>query len=149
MRSDNPVKISRTLKTQYCKIRLESEELSKELQREPTLGELEKRTGYSKEDIIMALEASETPASIDEPLDSDGEFTVADTLFEKETLQPTDKIALSEALCKLEGRDRRLVVLRYYMQKTQQQTADILSMTQVQVSRREKKILEQLRRYLS
>ena len=148
LRSDSPVKISRNLKAQYYQIRLCCEKLSKQLGREPTLGEIAADTGFSKEDIILALDASEIPASIDEPLDSDGEFTLADTLSTPEALSSTDKIALTQALSRLEGRDRQLIVLRYYMQKTQQQTADLLSMTQVQVSRREKKLLEQMKNFL-
>lgn len=144
LRSDSPVKTGRTLKERSVHIKYASERLSKTLMRDPTLSEISVDTGLSVEEISYAITAAETPVSLDSSPDG-SEFTLADTLSFEENLSVTDRIALRESLSTLGGDDRKLIVLRYFMEKTQQQTATILGMTQVQVSRREKKLLEQMR----
>lgn len=120
------------------------EQLSKRLGREPTVSELAAELAVSEESIIEALGAGTPPVSltseedsaqIDLPVDSPEELL-------------SDLISLKQMLRQLEERDRRLIELRYFGNKTQVQTAQELGMTQVQVSRREKKILLWLRSQL-
>lgn len=126
------------------KVARQREQLSKRLGREPTVSELAAELAVSEESIIEALGAGTPPVSltseedsaqIDLPVDSPEELL-------------SDLISLKQMLRQLEERDRRLIELRYFGNKTQVQTAQELGMTQVQVSRREKKILLWLRSQL-
>lgn len=143
-RDGGTVKVSRSLKELSMKVARQREQLSKRLGREPTVSELAAELAVSEESIIEALGAGTPPVSltseedsaqIDLPVDSPEELL-------------SDLISLKQMLCQLEERDRRLIELRYFGNKTQVQTAQELGMTQVQVSRREKKILLWLRSQL-
>ncbi|MBQ6809696.1 MAG: sigma-70 family RNA polymerase sigma factor [Clostridia bacterium] len=145
LRDDGPVKVGRKIKEQYSIIKKANETLTSKLNREPTLSEIEKETGIAKEEIIAALESARRPDSLDEPISSDGDIFLSDVLGDEGSLPDIDKMALKDSLQKLESHERKLISLRYFLSKTQQETADILGMTQVQVSRKEKKIIEKLR----
>ena len=143
-RDGGTVKVSRSLKELSMKVARQREQLSKRLGREPTVSELAAELAVSEESIIEALGAGTPPVSltseensaqIDLPVDSPEELL-------------SDLISLKQMLRQLEERDRRLIELRYFGNKTQVQTAQELGMTQVQVSRREKKILLWLRSQL-
>lgn len=143
-RDGGTVKVSRSLKELSMKVARQREQLSKRLGREPTVSELAAELAVSEESIIEALGAGTPPVSltseedsaqIDLPVDSPEELL-------------SDLISLKQMLRQLEERDRRLIELRYFGNKTQVQTAQELGMTQVQVSRREKKILLWLRTQL-
>ena len=136
-RDGGTVKVSRSLKELSMKVARQREQLSKRLGREPTVSELAAELAVSEESIIEALGAGTPPVSltseedsaqIDLPVDSPEELL-------------SDLISLKQMLRQLEERDRRLIELRYFGNKTLVQSAQELGMTQVQVSRREKKIL--------
>ena len=146
LRDDGAVKVSRSIKEKYFRIKKESARLSAALFREPTVSELCEATGFTSEDVIMALDSMTTPASLDGA--EDDEQPLADRVQTEERTSQIDKIAIKEALSRLNGNDRKLIALRYFSAKTQVETATILGMTQVQVSRREKKIIENLKRSL-
>lgn len=146
-RDDGPVKVSRSLKDLSVRAARERERLRAELDREPTLGELAKRMGLEPAEAAQALEAGLAPLSL--TLDDDGEETQADIPVESNEGALVDRLALKEAICSLPPRDRELIVLRYFQGKTQCETAQALQMSQVQVSRREKKLLFTLRGRLS
>ena len=128
----------------FYKIKKEAARLSGLLIREPTVSELCEATGFTYDDVIMALDSGIMPTSLDES--EEGEHPLSERVATNEKTSQIDMIALKEALSKLDGSDRKLIMLRYFSAKTQVETANILGMTQVQVSRREKKIIESLKR---
>lgn len=146
-REGGTVKVGRTLKELSMKVAREREAYMKREGREPTVGELAERLGISPEQAADALGASLPPVSLTRRGDEDeGEELDIPIPPPEETI--TDRLALRQALTELEPRDRMLITLRYLGRHTQQVTADRLGMTQVQVSRREKVILRELREKL-
>ena len=147
IRDDGTVKVSRSLKELGNKIRKAKDELSKKLGRIPTVNELSEYMEISSEDIIMAQEASRTPSSIHETVyENDGDpITLLDQIDDGNEGKWFDKIALKEAILELEERERLIVYLRYYKDQTQSEVAARLGISQVQVSRLEKKILQQMK----
>lgn len=142
-RDDGPIKISRTLKELSLKVSRVKENLNKSLCREPTISEIAAILNIEPAEAAEALEASYAPMSL--TLEGDGDDIQADIPVECVEESLVDKLALKEALGHLAAQDRLLIILRYFKNKTQIEAAKDLSMTQVQVSRREKRILEQLR----
>lgn len=147
IRDDGTVKVSRSLKETGNKIRKAKDELSKTFGRVPTVNEIAKFLEISPEDVIMAQEASRSPASIHETVyENDGDpITLLDQIDNGEEGRWFDKIALKEAINELEERERLIVYLRYYKDQTQSEVAVRLGISQVQVSRLEKKILQQMK----
>lgn len=147
IRDDGTVKVSRSLKEMSNKIRRAKDELSKTLGRIPTINELSEYLDISSEDIILAQEASRTPASIHETVyENDGDpITLLDQIDDGNEGKWFDKIALKEAIRELDSRERLIVYLRYYKDQTQSEVATRLGISQVQVSRLEKKILQQMK----
>ena len=135
------VKVSRSLKELSMKVVRERENFAKETGREPTVGELSQRLGVEEEAVVEALGASAPVVS----LTSDEDSSEIDLPVSSPEELLSDLISLKQMLGQLEERDRKLIQLRYFQNKTQVQTAKELEMTQVQVSRREKKILLWLR----
>lgn len=146
-RDDGPVKVSRTLKEQSLKAARMREKLSLKLGREPTISEISSEIGLDPAETAQALEACVAPLSL--TVDEDGEDIQTDIPVDSGEDELVDKLTLKEALGCLEPKDRQLIILRYFQNKTQAQTAEILNMTQVQVSRREKKILVALKTKLT
>ncbi|CDZ24136.1 sigma-B/F/G subfamily RNA polymerase sigma-28 factor [[Clostridium] cellulosi] len=146
-RDDGPIKVSRTLKEQSLKAVRTREKLSLKLGREPTIGEISSELGMDPAETAQALEACAAPVSL--TVDEDGEDIQADIPVESGEDALVDRLMLKDALGHLDVKDRQLIILRYFQNKTQSQTAEILHMTQVQVSRREKKILKALKIKLS
>lgn len=143
-RDGGAIKVSRSLKELSIKVTRERDRFSKAEFREPTVSELAYALSVSKEDIVEAINVSAPPMSLtvgDE--DGDSQFDIPSGVQLDD--QVTDIISLGEVLKSLDEQDRRLIVLRYYNGKTQTQTAAELGMTQVQVSRREKKLLSKMR----
>lgn len=148
LRDDGTVKVSRTLKEQSIAIKAARERLTGTLRREPTLGELTAETGLTVEEIAMAETATASTESIQRETGEDG-FTLEDVLSgEGEEEQLIERIALREAIGKLPEREQMVVNLRYFHGLTQQKVAGILGVSQVQVSRLEKRALGRLREYL-
>lgn len=147
IRDDGTVKVSRSLKEMGNKIRKAKDELSKTLGRIPTVTELSEYLEISPEDIILAQEASRIPSSIHETVyENDGDpITLLDQIDDGNEGKWFDKIALKEAIRELDERERLIVYLRYYKDQTQSEVAARLGISQVQVSRLEKKILQQMK----
>ena len=142
-RDGGAVKVSRSLKERAMKISREAQMLEHMLGREPTINELAEATGLEAEEVSEAICVMQPVVSLTRETDEGSE--VMDIPVEAPDIRITDSIALSQALEQLDDRDRGLICLRYFRNLTQQQTAEKLGMTQVQVSRREKKILLFLR----
>lgn len=153
LRDDGIVKVSRSIKENGWKLRRAEEKLLYELGREATLEELSEETGIAVEDIVMAIEAGTEIESIYKSVyQGDGnEIYLLDKIQEKtdENEKTLNTIALGQIMDELGDNERRLIELRYYHEKTQVEVAKELSISQVQVSRMEKKILLKMRALLN
>ena len=158
LRDDGMVKVSRTLKENGYKISKARELLVNELGREPSLLEIEALTELTKEEIVMAMEANREVESIYQPVaGTDGdEILLVDQLGntlgiyeEPEKEAVLNEILVAQLMELLDEREQRLIKLRYFENKTQCEVAKIMDMSQVQVSRLERKILLRLREKLT
>ena len=147
LRDDGTVKVSRGLRERGGSVRQAKDKLQAEMGREPTLSELSAETGLEPEEIAAVETANAPVASLQMDL-GDGltlEQTVGDEGMEEELLE---KLALREAVRTLPERERQVVALRYFRGLTQEKSARILGVSQVQVSRIERKAMAQLRELL-
>ena len=153
MRDDGMVKVSRSMKEKGYLISNARKELTDMLGREPELKELAEKTGLSEEEIVLAVEANGEVESIYQSVyQSDGsEIYLLDRLKDKKNAQEEleNKLLIEELLQQLSGREQQLIKMRYFENATQSQIAAKLGISQVQVSRMEKKILLQMRKYMS
>ncbi|WP_449536825.1 RNA polymerase sporulation sigma factor SigF [Ferdinandcohnia sp. Marseille-Q9671] len=147
IRDDGTVKVSRSLKETGNKIRKARDELSKQFGRVPTINEIAEFLEITPEDVVLAQDASRAPSSIHETVyENDGDpITLLDQIADNNETKWFDKIALKEAIRELDERERLIVFLRYYKDQTQSEVATRLGISQVQVSRLEKKILQQMK----
>lgn len=143
-RDGGTVKVSRSLKELSLKAAREREHFTQKEGREPTISELSSLMEVSEETLVEALGASAPPLSLTHEEDS-CEF---DLPVDSPEEALADRISLNQVIGQLESRDQQLIILRYFENQTQTQVAEALGMTQVQVSRREKKILLSLREKL-
>lgn len=150
LRDDGSVKVSRSIKELGHKIRKAKDDLSKALGRSPTVNEIAEQLGISPEEVVFAGEANKTLSSIHETVyENDGDpITLLDQIADQSETKWFDKIALTEAIRHLEDRERLIVYLRYYKDQTQSEVAERLGISQVQVSRLEKKILQQIKMHM-
>ena len=152
LRDDGMIKVSRNVKSLAKKLHFDKEALTKELNREPTVEELAQFSGMDKEEILFALESSASMQYLYEVIHQDDGSPVLliDKLSENaiEDKNITEKLALKEALRNLDTKSRQIIVLRYFKNKTQIQVAKMLGISQVQVSRIEKKVLQEMRKQL-
>lgn len=146
IRDDGSIKVSRTLKETGNKIRKKKDEPTKRLGRSPTIHEIADELDILAEDVVHAEEAAKSPHSIHETVfENDGDpITLLDQIADTDT-RWFDKISLQEAIRGLNERERLIVYLRYYKDQTQSEVADRLGISQVQVSRLEKKILHDMK----
>ena len=145
LRDDGSVKVSRGLKERSAAIKMTRSRMTAELGREPTVGELSKEMGLSVEEIATAETATAATESIQRETGEDG-FTLENVLTDSDTEeQLVERIALREALGKLPEREALVINLRYFHGLTQERVARVLQVSQVQVSRIEKKALGHLR----
>ncbi len=147
LRDDGTLKVSRSLKEQANKVRKTKDELSKSLGRLPTIKEIAEELGITPEDVVFAQEANKPPASIHETVfENDGDpITLIDQIADDSEEKWFEKLALSEAINALNERERLIVYLRYFRDQTQSEVASRLGISQVQVSRLEKKILKSIK----
>lgn len=149
LRDDGMIKVSRSLKENQWKIKCAMEELQKEKGREPTLEELSESVMLEPEEIVMAMDAVIEIDSMDQAISGgDGkEMYLRDRVAAKKDEQEEliNRLLLKQLLETLNERDRTLIVLRYFENQTQNQVAQSLGISQVQVSRLEKKILRRMK----
>lgn len=152
LRDDGMIKMSRSIKENSWKIKAASERLTNELGREATLEEIEEATGISREDIVIALDANVEVESIYKTIyqGEGNQIFLVDKLPEKkdDNEKLLNQMMVEQLLDTLADTERKLIMLRYYMDKTQVEVAKELGISQVQVSRLEKKILKRLREYV-
>ncbi|MCQ2010052.1 MAG: RNA polymerase sporulation sigma factor SigF [Sporolactobacillus sp.] len=147
IRDDGAVKVSRSLKETGIKVRKKKDMLSKQLGRNPTIGELAEAMELSPEDIVLSQEAIRAPSSIHETVfENDGDpITILDQISDNDSGKWFDKLVVREAVEQLNDREKLIVYLRYFKDQTQTEVAQRLGISQVQVSRLEKKILEEIK----
>lgn len=146
-RDGGTVKVSRGLKELNLRIIEQTKAFQDKYSREPRISELAEALDTTPEKITDALNAAKIPLSLSAPFDDDdsGLDIPSDDISDK----ITEKLALRGIIKELSPQDRKIIELRYYLRRTQSKTAEELGMTQVQISRREKKILAQMRDKLS
>lgn len=153
LRDDGMIKVSRSLKELGIRVSSVREQMTWELGREPGLDELANRVGASREEVAASIEASTEVESIDKNVGNgeDQNLRLLDKLPDQreEQEQLLNRMVLGQILNLLEEKDREIIVRRYFENQTQSQIAADLHISQVQVSRLEKKILRQMREYLS
>lgn len=151
LRDDGIIKVSRSIKEVAYKAFTAKEQLERELKREPSLCEIGERIGVPVEEIAVAIDASSDIESLHKVIyQGDGnEILLMDRVLDdnNEIRKMTDKVTLEELLSRLDGEERRLIYMRYFQEMTQTQIAQSLGISQVQVSRLEKKILEKMKKY--
>lgn len=147
LRDDGTMKVSRSIKELGNRIRKVKDELTKTLGRTPTVNEIAEQLDISPEEVVFAGEAIRSVSSIHETVyENDGDpITLLDQISDPSEQRWFDKIALKEAIRDLDERERLIVYLRYYKDQTQSEVADRLGISQVQVSRLEKKILKRMK----
>ena len=149
LRDDGAVKVSRSIKEQAATIKSIRSTLSTALGREPTILEISHQTGFTPEEIALAENATACTESIYRQTGEDG-FTLENILTDTESEERmVEKIALRQAVDRLSEREGMVIKLRYFHGLTQDRTAKVLQVSQVQVSRIEKKAIEHLRDLLA
>lgn len=148
LRDDGAIKVSRTLKEQAASIKSMRNHLTTALGREPTIQEIARQTGFTPEEIALAETATAATESINRELGEEGfslENVLTDTESEEKLLE---RIALRQAIDRLPEREGLVIKLRYFHGLTQERVSQVLDVSQVQVSRIEKKALSHLRELL-
>ena len=147
LRDDGIIKVSRSLKENALKIYRASESLKKSLGREPHISEIAEQTELDPEEIVHALEAVRSPISIYEPVyeDTGGNRLLLDTIAASGDDELIDKLLTGELISKLNDRERSIIYMRYFDDKTQSEIAKAIGVSQVQVSRLLNKALAKLR----
>ncbi len=149
LRDNGPVKVSRSLKELAARARREQENLSSSLGREVTIEELASALDVTAETLVLALEATSTPASLQSEIyqDDGNPIYLLDHLSDEQ--QPdeawTNNITLQTLISELAPREQQIIKMRYFQGKTQTEVAQHLNVSQVQISRLEKRILQKLR----
>ncbi|MDP5273736.1 RNA polymerase sporulation sigma factor SigF [Chengkuizengella axinellae] len=147
LRDDGTLKVSRSLKEMANKVRKIKDELTKNLNRIPTISEIAEELDVTPEEVVFAQEANKPPSSIHETVfENDGDpITLMDQISDDSQDKWFENIALNEAIQSLSEREQLIVYLRYYKDQTQSEVALRLGISQVQVSRLEKKILRTIK----
>ena len=152
LRDNNSIRVSRSMRDTAYKAIYTTEKLTKSKQKEPTINEIASEIGVPKEDIVLALEAVQTPVSLYEPVYNDGGDTlyVLDQVSDKKDCEENwvSRISLKEAVEKLSPREKRIITMRFFECKTQMETAAEIGISQAQVSRLEKMALKSMRNFL-
>ena len=150
LRDDGLIKISRNIKKNGIDILRKKEEYERSNSKEPTISVLAELCNLSTEDVVTALEAISPVRSLREPLSEDESSTLGSILKDdnNEIEKLTEKLALKETMKGLTDVQKQIVTLRYYKDLSQQQTGQILGITQVKVSREEKRLINYLRNAL-
>lgn len=149
VRDNNTVKMPRSLKDMQQKIRYARQKLSVDLSREPGAEEIANEIGCDLEDVLFALESLNPCVSLDEPLSGENDLTVMDTVEDRHRrISETDKLALRQCIEQLDEKEKKVIILRYFKDCTQMRVADMMGLSQVQISRIESRTIEKLRRKL-
>ncbi|ADY56162.1 RNA polymerase, sigma subunit, RpoX/SigF [Syntrophobotulus glycolicus DSM 8271] len=153
LRDDHPIKVPRSYKELVYKIHRSREKLSLELNREPTVNEIAQDLNVGSEEIVTALDAVQSPTSINDTLyqdDSDPIYILDQIPVEKDLVPAWfEEVALKDVLNKLPEREKQVLVMRFYEDKTQSEIAKRLNLSQVQISRIERAALLHLKQMMT
>lgn len=148
LRDDGAVKVSRTVKEQSASIKIARAALTADLGREPSLTELSEKTGLTPEEIAFAEAATAATESIQRELGEEG-FALEQILTDTESEENmVERISLRQAIARLPEKEKTVIQLRYFHSLTQERVAKVLGVSQVQVSRIEKRAIQSLRTLL-
>lgn len=153
LRDNNSIRVSRSLKDTAYKAIYARDTLTRKNLKEPTMEEIAAEVGISKEDIVYALDAIQSPVSLYEPVYTEGGDTlyVMDQISDKKNKEDNwiEDLSLKEALKRLDDREKNIIEMRFYEGRTQMEVAQEIGISQAQVSRLEKSALKTIRQYLT
>lgn len=144
LRDDGKIKVSRSIKELSLKAERARQAFLYKNKREPTISEISKIVGAEPEEVSAAIASFVSPISLDSPMGDDEKGETYEIVGEDISDETVEKIALKDAINKLDSKEKSIIYLRYFKGQTQTNVARILNMTQVQVSRNEKKIIKKL-----
>ena len=151
--NSSSIRVSRSIKDTAYKAIYTKEAMMKKNLKEPTVAEIAKEVGVSKEELVYALDAIQNPMSLYDPVYTDGGDTlyVMDQISDKKNKEENwvEHLSLSEAMKQLNSRENEIIVLRFFEGKTQMEVADMIGISQAQVSRLEKNALSVMKKFLS
>lgn len=152
LRDNNAIRVSRSLRDTAYKAIYARENYTKKHLREPTIHEIAAEIGVSKEEIVYAMDAIQSPVSLYDPVYTEGgdALYVMDQISDKKNKEENwvEEISLKEALKRLDSREKHIIEMRFYEGKTQMEVASEIGISQAQVSRLEKSALKNMRNYL-
>ena len=148
IRDNGAMKVSRSIKGQNQTINKFIEEYRQNKQKDPTISDIATYMGVDEHEVVFIMDSAKYPVSIYSEMDDDG-LTLADKLSSPETTDDyIEKLVLRDVINSLDERDKKIILMRYYRDKTQSEIAKELGVSQVQISRLEAKILERMRKEL-
>ncbi len=146
LRDDGYIKVSRTTKALSCKIAYYIDSVKNSEGRSPSVDEIAERFGIEPQEVVFTIDSSKMPVSIYDKGDDEQGQAIFEKLTDGDQTDSTiEKMLIKESISKLDEREKKIVLLRYYKDKTQSEVAKVLNVSQVQVSRLETKIIEKLR----
>lgn len=149
IRDDGAIKVSRSTKSQALEINKFIDEFRAQNERSPSIEELSTKFNIEATELVFILDSTHYPVSIYAETEDDG-LTLEDKIADSNDVNDTiDKLVIKDVISKLSERDKKIIVLRYFRDKTQSEVAKELGVSQVQVSRLETKILEKMRKELN
>ena len=150
VRDDGYIKVSRSVKSLASKINYYIEEYKNKNGDSPSIETIAEEFGIEAQEAVFVLDSAKFPVSLYDKTDDEHNRTLMDKLASKETVEDNlDRIVLKDAIQSLDEREKKIILLRYYRDKTQSEVARVLNVSQVQISRLENKILEKLKRGFS
>lgn len=149
IRDDGPIKVSRQIKSLATQMTRYAEAFAIREGREATVSEIAEAFSISTHEVVFTLDSAKLPVSLYEKYDEDGDYLVDIIKTEDKTEDMLDRIMLRDAISSLEPRERKIILLRFYRDKTQSEVAKMLGVSQVQVSRLESKILAEMKKKMS
>ena len=151
LRDNNSIRVSRSVRDLAYKAIQYKEKFNKEKGREPTIEEIAKELGVTKEEIAFSFDAIQDPVSLQEPVYNDGSESIyiMDQVKDAKNSDENwaDNMTISEALKRLNDKEKRIIIKRYFDGRTQMEVADEIGISQAQVSRLEKSALENMKKY--
>ncbi|MBQ6992012.1 MAG: RNA polymerase sporulation sigma factor SigG [Clostridia bacterium] len=150
LRDNNPIRVSRSIRDLAYKALQAKEKIMKETQKEPTIEEIAKELCVNKEDIVVSLEAIQDPISLQEPVYNEGSESIYVMDQVKDTKNTdelwADNITLSEAMKRLNERERNIIMKRFFDGRTQMEVAEEIGISQAQISRLEKSAMDRIKK---
>ncbi|MBR1746613.1 MAG: SigB/SigF/SigG family RNA polymerase sigma factor [Clostridia bacterium] len=149
LRDNGAIKVSRSIKSQHQELNAFVERYRQEKQKDPTISEIAAHLNVDETDVVFIMDSARYPVSIYAESDEDG-LSLVDKISSKDDQDDyIEKTVLRDIIAKFDERDKKIIYLRYYRDKTQSEIAKVLGVSQVQVSRLEAKILERIRKEMS